>query len=451
MDSILIIDDNEEFVEDTVHSLKNKFNCHTAPTGEAGLESVKETDPDLILLDYDLGQGASGLEILQTLVADYKDIPIIMVTKESGVRTVVKAMKLGAFDYVVKNTSRDEFLDVIRKGMELRRVKIQNAWLRRSLQESLGSLIGESAAILRLKNEIQDAAATDLSVLITGDTGTGKTMIARMIHEASARNPFPFVDVNVSAIEKELFNSEVFGHEKGSFTGAVGAKKGLTELAHQGTLFLDEIGDMNLQAQIKLLTAIESGQIRRVGAIKDVQVDFRLIAATHQVLEDRIQDGLMRQDLFYRLNQIRVIIPPLSERTEDIPLLLRYFAHKFFPAREEIEISDAALDALCGHSWPGNVRELESAVQLALVRCQAGVLEPHHFNFGVSTRVSAQDADFSGLTEQNFAEARDLLLLQLRNAYLDRYLGKGSIKEAAEQIGISREVLHRWVKELRKD
>jgi DNA-binding NtrC family response regulator len=448
MERILIIDDNEEFVEDTILGLKRHFECAWAETGEVGLGKMESFDPDLLLLDYDLGVGASGLDVLAKMVAGYPDVPVIMVTKESGVRTIVKAMQQGAFDYVVKNTGREDFLDVIRKGMALRQAKLENVWLRRRLQDSLGSLVGESTAMETLKREIQEAANTGLSVLITGETGTGKTMVARLVHEASERQAQAFVEVNVSAIERELFNSEIFGHERGSFTGAVGMKRGLIELAHRGTLFLDEIGDLDPQAQIKLLTAIESGQIRRVGAVKDVQVDFRLIAATHQGLEERIAQGLLRQDLYYRLNQVRLLIPPLRERPEDIPVLLQYFLHKHFPGREVVDVPQSTLDALTLQPWPGNIRELESAVQLAYVRCREGVLEPHHFNLnaGATQAVPAQDADFSELTNQAFPESRDLLLEQLREAYLDRYLGDGSMKDIAQKIGISREVLHRWVK-----
>ncbi|MCA9787187.1 MAG: sigma-54-dependent Fis family transcriptional regulator, partial [Candidatus Cloacimonetes bacterium] len=234
MESILIIDDNEEFVDDLVHVLRRSFQCETADTGEKGLEQIERQEPDLVLLDYDLGAGASGLEILEKLVARHPEVPVIMVTKESGVRTVVRAMKSGAFDYLVKNTSRDEFIEVIRKGLSLRQVKQENTILRRALKQSLGRLVGDSEAIRTLKRQIQEAASTELTVTITGETGTGKTLIARLIHEGSERGRQPFIDVNVSAIEKELFNSEVYGHEKGSFTGAVGTKKGLVELAHRG-------------------------------------------------------------------------------------------------------------------------------------------------------------------------------------------------------------------------
>ena len=453
MERILIVDDNEEFVEDTLLGLRRHFECHWAETGELGLERMATVDPDLVLLDYDLGEGASGLDILGRLVGEYPDVPVVMVTKESGVRTIVRAMKQGAFDYVVKNTSREDFLDVIRKGLALRRVKQENIWLRRRLQESMGTLVGDSPALQKVKQEIREAAATDLSVLITGETGTGKTMIARMIHEASGRSKQPFVEVNVSAIERELFNSEVFGHEKGSFTGAVGTKRGLTELAHRGTLFLDEIGDMDPQAQIKLLTAIESGQIRRVGAVKDIQVDFRLVAATHQDLEGRIQRGQMRQDLFYRVNQQRIRIPPLRERTEDLPALLAYFLHKHFPGRPGLAVAGGTLEALAGQPWPGNVREFESAVQLAVVRCGEGPLTAAHFNLaGAAPRTPAQEADYSLLTDRPFAEARDVLLEQLRRAYVERFVQDHvSVKDAAERIGISREVLHRWMKDLGQD
>ncbi len=453
MERILIVDDNEEFVEDTLLGLRRHYECHWAETGEVGLERMSSVEPDLVLLDYDLGEGASGLDILRRLVSEHPDVPVIMVTKESGVRTIVRAMKQGAFDYVVKNTSREDFLDVIRKGLALRQVKQENVWLRRRLQESLGQMIGDSPAIRRVKQEIREAAATDLSVLITGETGTGKTMIARMIHEASGRRQQAFVEVNVSAIERELFNSEVFGHEKGSFTGAVGTKRGLTELAHRGTLFLDEIGDMDPQAQIKLLTAIESGLIRRVGSLKDIQVDFRLVAATHQALEERIRQGLMRQDLFYRINQQRIRIPPLRERADDLPALLRYFLHKHFPGRTGLELAPGTLDVLAEQAWPGNVREFESAVQLAVVRCGEGPLSAAHFNLGgQAVRTPAQEADYSLLTDRPFAEARDVLLDQLRRAYVERFVtGDVSVKDAAEQIGISREVLHRWMKDLEQD
>ena len=447
MESILIIDDNEEFVDDLVHVLRRSFQCETADTGEKGLEQIERQEPDLVLLDYDLGAGASGLEILEKLVARHPEVPVIMVTKESGVRTVVRAMKSGAFDYLVKNTSRDEFIEVIRKGLSLRQVKQENTILRRALKQSLGRLVGDSEAIRTLKRQIQEAASTELTVTITGETGTGKTLIARLIHEGSERGRQPFIDVNVSAIEKELFNSEVYGHEKGSFTGAVGTKKGLVELAHRGTLFLDEIGDLEPAAQIKLLTTIESGMIRRVGALSDVQVDFRLVAATHQDLEKHIATGSFRQDLYYRLNQLRIRIPPLRERRDDIPVLLRYFIHKYFPARDTVEIPDETIAALQAQSWNGNVREFESAVQLAMVRLKEDRLRPEHFTLGGAVSVAADQADFGALTDQPFTDARDRLLDRLRMAYLDRYLGSGSMKEVADRIGISREVLHRWVKD----
>jgi len=447
MESILIIDDNEEFVDDLVHVLRRSFHCDTADTGERGLVRIEEHEPDLVLLDYDLGEGASGLEILEKLVSRHPEVPVIMVTKESGVRTVVRAMKAGAFDYLVKNTSRDEFVEVIRKGLSLRQIKQENAILRRALTQSLGRLIGDSEAMRTLKRQIGEAASTDLTVTITGETGTGKTLIARLIHEGSDRGRQPFIDVNVSAIEKELFNSEVYGHEKGSFTGAVSTKKGLVELAHRGTLFLDEIGDLESPAQIKLLTTIESGQIRRVGALNDIEVDFRLVAATHQDLEKQVEAGTFRRDLYYRLNQLRIRIPPLRERREDIPVLLRYFIHKYFPARDTVEIPDETIAALQSQSWHGNVREFESAVQLAMVRLKEDRLRPEHFTLGAGVSVEVEKADFGTLTDQPFVEARDRLIDRLRMAYLDRYLGMGSMKDVADRIGISREVLHRWVKE----
>ncbi len=446
MDNLLIIDDNEEFVEDLLLALKRDFMCYTADTGEKGLVQVDQLEPDLVLLDYDLGEGKSGLEVLELLVERHPELPVVMVTKENSARTAVRAMKIGAFDYLVKNAAREEFVEVIRKGLALHRVRQENAVLRRALSKSLGRLIGDSEAIRALKREIHEAARTDLCVTITGETGTGKTMIARLIHEGSARGRKPFVDVNVSAIERELFNSEVYGHEKGSFTGATGTKKGLVELADQGTLFLDEIGDLTPEAQIKLLTTMESGLIRRVGALQDIRVDFRLLAATHQDLETRITEGVFRQDLYYRLNQFRIRIPPLRERSEDIPALLRYFIQKHFPGRSDIELPAETIEALARQEWKGNVREFESAVQLAMVRVREDRLLPSHFALGDGKPTSAAEADFGSLTDQPFNEARDLLMERLRKAYLERYLGQGSMKETAERIGISREVLHRWVK-----
>ena len=367
---ILVIDD-EKLIRWTLeqHLVKEGYEVATAESAERGMDLIADDAPDLILLDNRLPD-MSGLEMLEKVKVRDRGLMVIMITAYGMVEAAVKAMKLGAYDYVSKPFNLEEITFVIKKALEAGSLRTQVKQLRQECKAKVGTLIGECVEMEKVKDLILKIARSDATtVLIQGDSGTGKELVAKAIHAASARVDKPFHAMNCAAVPETLLESELMGHEKGAFTDAKSAKKGLFELADSGTLFLDEIGDMDLSMQAKLLRILEEKTFKRVGGVKDIKVDVRVISASNQDLLKSMSDGPFRKDLFYRLQVVPVMLPPLRERGSDILLLANYFIDHFNREchKSVSGISKEAEDVLLSYSWPGNVRELKNVIERAMI------------------------------------------------------------------------------------
>jgi DNA-binding NtrC family response regulator len=316
--------------------------------------------------------GLDGMGLLKKLSVDYSDVPVVMITAHGSVENAVEAVKLGAFDYLEKPFEQEQIRQVVAKALSTFALSRRDARPDEPAGRGRFRLIGESAAIKQIYGVVEKVANTPSTVLITGESGTGKELIARALHENSSRHGGPFIKINCAAIPKTLMESELFGYDKGAFTGAVGAKPGRFELAHGGTLFLDEIGEIPVEMQVKLLRVLQESEFERVGGIKTIKVDVRLVTATNRDLLQEIGAGTFREDLFYRLNVVPIHIPPLRERREDIPLLVDHFIAKFNERlRKQIEGIDLeAIEHLTAHPWPGNIRELENLMERTVLFCE---------------------------------------------------------------------------------
>jgi two-component system response regulator PilR (NtrC family) len=364
---ILVVDDEESIREFFEIMLKREgYEVMTAQNGRVALDLLKTKNADLIISDIQMPE-MSGMELLAKVKEIDIDLPVIMVTAFGSTDTAVEAMKLGAFDYIQKPFKIDEVKIVIAEALEKRNLKIENTRLKKELgsKYTFENIIGAAPSMLRIYDMIKRVANTKSSVLITGESGTGKELIARAIHYNGPLKEKPFVTVNCGAIPENLMESEMFGHKKGSFTGAIADKKGLFEVANTGTIFLDELGELPLQMQVKLLRVIQEGTFKRVGSTEDVQVDVRIISATNKNLENEVKGGNFREDLFYRLNVIQIQSPPLRERKEDIVMLATHFLEKFSKTlNSQVRgISKEAMDVIKNYNYPGNVRELENIIE----------------------------------------------------------------------------------------
>jgi two-component system nitrogen regulation response regulator NtrX len=378
MSSVLIIDD-EPNIRRMVGALLTSegYEVRDAAEGALGLARVAESCPDAVLLDLMMPGELDGLATLGRLRELVPDVPVIMMSGKAGLSDAVKATKLGAFNFLEKPLTPEGVLLALASALELRRVRREARALREDLGLA-GEMIGASPAMERVREMIARVAPTDARVLITGESGTGKELVASAIHFGSARRERPFVRVNCAAIPRDLVESEMFGHEKGSFTGATERRIGRFELAHTGTLFLDEVGDLGLEAQAKLLRAIEAREIERVGGGKPIRVDVRIVSATNRDLARAVAEGSFREDLLFRLNVIPLPVPPLRERPDDIPALVRHFSllHQARTGRRPPQWTSGALSLLARYRWPGNVRELANIVErLAILHAGAEVDE----------------------------------------------------------------------------
>jgi two-component system nitrogen regulation response regulator NtrX len=343
------------------------FTVAEAPNGNAALLQLDDVDPDVVLLDLLMPPGPDGLETLSRIRERGRGTPVIMMSGKAQLTDAVRAVKLGAFQFLEKPLTPESVLVTVRAALELDRARAEN----RALHAELGrrsALVGDSPAMREVRGLIERVGPTEPRVLITGPSRTGKAVAAAAIHAASRRAGRPFVTVNCAAIPRDLVESEMFGHERGAFTGATERRLGRFELAHTGTLFLDEIGDLSADAQAKLLRTLESGELQRLGAEHALRVDVRIIAATNRRLEDSVADGEFREDLFFRLNVFPLRLPPLRERLEDIPALVRHLAERVRP-RQAPDFTPEALEALAGYAWPGNVRELANLVERLGILC----------------------------------------------------------------------------------
>jgi two-component system nitrogen regulation response regulator NtrX len=326
--TILLVDDEENILETLTGILEDEgYQIITASSGESALKKISETSPDIVLLDVWM-PGIDGIETLKSLRENNKDVCVIMISGHSSIDTAVHAIKLGAYDFLEKPLSLDKVLILVRRALEKQHLEQENIALKNTISQQ-EKIIGENHKIIDLRDKIAKAAMSQGRVLIFGESGTGKELVARALHNGSNRKNNNFIEVNCAAIPHELIESELFGHEKGSFTGAFESKKGKFELAHEGTLFLDEIGDMSLATQAKVLRIIETQEFQKVGGSKKIKVDVRIIAATNKDLDEEIQKGNFREDLYFRLNVIPVHVPPLRERKSDIPILVNYFLNNF--------------------------------------------------------------------------------------------------------------------------
>ncbi len=373
MPSILIIDDERSIRNTLADILTNeKYDVDQAENGEVAVEKISENSYDVILCDIKM-PGMDGMEVLDYTLKK-TDTPIIMISGHGTIETAVEAIKKGAYDYIEKPPDLNRLLVTIRNAMDKSNLMTETKKLKKEVSKSW-EMIGESGSINDIKEMIERVAPTDARVLITGENGTGKELVARWLHEQSNRAHAPFIEVNCAAIPSELIESQLFGHEKGSFTSAIKQRKGDFEQAHGGTIFLDEIGDMSLSAQAKVLRALQENKITRVGGEKDIPVDVRVIAATNKNLKEEIQKEKFREDLYHRLSVILIHVPPLRERTEDIPLLIDHFMRQTRTnnGKAPLPVESEAMEELQSMTWTGNVRELRNVVERLAILCDEKV------------------------------------------------------------------------------
>ncbi|MBU3715351.1 MAG: sigma-54-dependent Fis family transcriptional regulator [Ferruginibacter sp.] len=368
MASILIIDDEKSIRNVLKDILQHEgYQVEEAPDGEQGIKQFQSKTFDLVLCDIKMPK-MDGMEVLQQMMAVNPEIPVIMISGHGSIENAVEAVKKGAYDFISKPPDLNRLLITLRNALDKNTLVKETRILKKKVS-GVQEMIGESEAINKIKTTIDKVAPTDARILITGENGTGKELVARWLHEKSNRSQHPLIEVNCAAIPSELIESELFGHEKGSFTSAIKQRIGKFEQAHGGTLFLDEIGDMNASAQAKVLRALQEGKISRVGGEKEIEVDVRVIAATNKNLLQEVEDKNFRLDLYHRLSVILIQVPSLRERTADIPLLVSHFLHEIAQAyRQPVkQIDTEALDALTNHYWSGNIRELRNVVERLVI------------------------------------------------------------------------------------
>src|SRR5512143_391178 len=447
---ILVVDDKENILKLFARILGDAYEVTTAADGGRAISLIGAQEFDAIVTDLRM-PGADGFEVLRAAKANTPETEVVMMTAYASVQDAVTAMKQGAYDYLQKPFDPDDATLVIARALERKRLRARTETLRRELEGvySFHNLVGKSAPMKEVYQLLEQAAKLEITVLLNGETGTGKELAARAIHYHSARKERRFVAVNCGALPSELIESELFGHAKGSFTGAVGAKPGLFEEAEGGTIFLDEIGELPLAVQVKLNRVLQEKEVRRVGDNRPTQVNVRVIAATHRDLKAEAAAGRFREDLFYRVNVFPVLLPALRDRREDIPLLATHFLEKHASAlRKEISgVEPDALRALTGYTWPGNVRELENAVERAVAVASTSKIELRDLPPDVK---STQEGAIPGevLAKMPYREAVDLARDRVSRDYLTALMREhdGNVTHAAQRAGMERESLHRLLK-----
>lgn len=451
---VLIVDDEPDMVENCVRILARAgYQCRGARDAQTGLALVEAERPDVLLTDLKM-PGMDGMELIRRARTVDPDLPVIVITGFATIESAVQAMREGAFDYLPKTFSMDQLQVAVDRAFRHRQLVLENRNLRDQLQETMGleNIIGRSPAMTRVFELVRKAARSEANILILGESGTGKELIARAIHANSPRAAQPFVPVDCASLPENLLESELFGHEKGAFTGAVRSKPGLIETAHRGTLFLDEIGELTLPLQSKLLRVIQERQIRRVGGTAQIDVDVRIVSATNRNLRESVAKGEFREELYYRVNVIAIALPPLRERAGDIPLLVHAFLKRYGQGRVT-RIADDALAALEAYPWPGNVRELQNVVERACALADDDTIRrrdlPDYVLHAEPLKAAATAARLpetgaAGLTLQ---EARERWMRTLESAYLRELLDRhgGNISAAAKAAGIDRKTFHRLV------
>ena len=449
MYTILVVDDEPNYLIVLSELLKDEgFEVLTADSAENGLKIVGENDLDLVITDMRM-PGMDGLELLGAIKKHDKDLPVIMITAFGEVGKAVDAMKAGAYNYLAKPFNNEELLVNIKKAIEHYSLLRENLRLRDEARVRYGfaSIVGKNARMQEIYHLIEKVAPTPASVMITGESGTGKELVARAIHINSPREKGPFISVNCAALPETLLESELFGHERGAFTGATSMRKGRFELADSGTLFLDEIGDIPPSLQAKLLRVLQERSFERVGGSKLIKVDVRIITATNRDLKEEVDNGRFREDLYYRFNVLHIHLPPLRERADDIPMLTEHFINKFAKVlnKPKLRISGDALRYLTGLPWEGNVRELENTIERAAILCSGDVIEPGDVHPDVPNGKDAAgwspDTDFEKFLPTN------LPLPEVLNG-VEEQMVKRALEEAnyiqaraAESLGITKSLL----------
>ena len=441
---ILVVDDEERIRQSLNGVLKDEgYEVAEAKDGVQALKQIESDPPDVVLLDIWM-PGMDGIETLERIKTQTPNLPVIMISGHANIELAVKATKLGAYDFIEKPLSLEKVLLAVNHALLYSKLEQENRALRQQVQRKY-EIVGNSPEVLHLKEQIKIVGPTNGWVLIAGENGTGKELVAREIHQTSLRADKPFVEVNCAAIPEELIESELFGHEKGSFTGALTKRRGKFDLANEGTIFLDEIADMSLKTQAKILRILQEQKFERVGGAEMIFVDVRVIAATNRDLRGEIQKGLFREDLYYRLNVIPIAVPPLRERKSDIAILVEHFIGEFCLEnnKEMKKISPEAMDLLVSYSWPGNVRELKNVVERMVIMSRGPMIEDKDVPDPVREQPKAPP-------EFSFLEFN--LLRDARREFEKRFIMKKltendeNISKTAELIGIERSNLHRKIK-----
>ncbi|UCE08358.1 MAG: sigma-54-dependent Fis family transcriptional regulator [bacterium] len=435
--SILIVDD-EFSVRDSLYKWfkSDGFNVDTAENATAALQKFKEKTWDIVLLDIKM-PGMDGIEFNRHIKSVDKNIIVIIITAYASVDTAVQAIKDGAFEYISKPIDPDNLTHIIRNAIERRRLTKENIQLRQKIEDltSPDDIVGTSKQLHQILKMVASVAKTDSTVMIRGESGTGKELIARAIHSNSLRRYAPIISINCGSFTETLLESELFGHEKGSFTGADRLRIGKLERANKGTIFFDEIGNISMKMQMDLLRVLESKHFTRLGSDKSIEVDFRVISATNRDLEEAVNEGHFREDLYFRLNVVTIDIPPLRERKQDIPLLVRYFFNKYTQSMTKAieDISPEAMEMLKNYEWPGNVRELRNVIERAIVVCDNKMISPGDLSF-----------PFSVISKHLVNNS----LEEIEKVHIDRILNRTNrnISQAAEILKIDRTTLYNKIK-----
>ncbi len=375
---ILIVDDEPNIRQGLAEALDDQgYEIQQAPSGEAALELLRLTPFDLVLVDLVMEE-MDGIEVLREVNRHWPQTEVVIITAYGTIETAVKALKEGAYDYLTKPINVKRFRSYVHNILRTQELEEENRRLREKLrtEQEYSQIIGQSEKLLTILEMIDQLAPTDVTILIEGESGTGKELVAQAIHQKSGRGQEPFISVNCGALPKELIGSELFGHEKGAFTGASQQKQGRFQLAHRGTLFLDEIAEMDLEAQVNLLRILEEGRFRRVGGTRVIEVDVRVIAATNKSLKDQVRDKRFREDLFYRLNVVRMNLPPLRERREDIKLLAQHFLDTLSAKyhKSDLRLSPEVTARFLEYYWPGNIRELKNCVERMVILAREPII-----------------------------------------------------------------------------
>ena len=455
MKPVILVVDDEEDIRLSLKGILEDEGCRVVPAshGEEALLMLHKEEPDIIFLDIWL-PGKDGLQILDAVRRDYQELPVIMISGHGNIETAVETIKTGAVDFIEKPLSLEKVVVTTNKALEFRKLQIENQDLRSRVKvDFIQDLTGETEVVRHLKNQIEIVAPTEAWVLITGDNGTGKEIVARSLHKKSGRAKKAMIAINCAAIPEELIESELFGHEKGAFTGADKPHVGKFELAHKGTLFLDEIGDMSLKTQAKILRILQEQTFEKVGGKTSIKVDVRVIAASNKDLLQEIKTGRFREDLYYRLNVFPLHVPSLEDRSEDIPMLLHQMIQSFCHEHgyHPLTFSSEALHILKQHPWPGNVRELKNFVERMLIihagqEVQASQLPPEFKHPGPSEKVSGSDHEEKVIDGADFKSAR----AEFERLFLSKKIQdfQGNVSRLAEAVGLERSYLHRKLKAL---